>query len=226
MDTVSEYTMEGSVLGEIDSRGEVEERPTGRSSSADGRSTMPVLSVIVPAYNEEATIGQVVERLSSMSILKEVVVVDDGSTDGTCQKVQQLRLPNVRLIRQEQNSGKTAAVRLGLREVTGDLTIIQDADLEYDPGEIEDVIRPILENKADVVYGSRFLVKKATRVLYFYHYLGNKMLTFLSDLLLSMMVPPMGPTRKCSGFASPTCGSSDRSRTAGRQQQYDSASGK
>ena len=142
--------------------------------------------MVVPAYNEEATIGQVVERLSSMSILKEVVVVDDGSTDGTYQKVQQLRLPNVRLIRQEQNSGKTAAVRLGLREVTGDLTIIQDADLEYDPGEIEDVIRPILENKADAVYGSRFLVKKATRVLYFYHYLANKMLTFLCNLLTNV----------------------------------------
>ncbi len=151
-----------------------------------GRSALPLLSVIVPAFNEEPTIGQVLESLCRLSIVKEVVVVDDGSTDATCQKVQQVRLPNVRLIRQERNAGKTAAVRRGLQEVTGEVVIIQDADLEYDPAEIEDVIRPILENKADVAYGSRFLVKRATRLLYFYHYLANKLLTFLSNLLTNV----------------------------------------
>ncbi len=144
------------------------------------------LSVIMPAFNEESTIATVLEKVCCLSNLKEVIVVDDGSTDATCRRVQELELPKVRLIKQERNAGKTAAVRRGLQEVTGDITIFQDADLEYDPDEIESVIRPILENKADVVYGSRFLVKRAARVLYFYHYLANKGLAFLSNLLTNV----------------------------------------
>ncbi len=144
------------------------------------------LSIIIPVFNEETTIGIVLEKVCGIRNLKEVVVVDDASTDASSQVVEKLGLPKVSLIRQEKNAGKTAAVRRGLREVTGDITIIQDADLEYDPDEIEDVIRPILENKADVVYGSRFLVKRATRVLYFYHYLANKSFTFLSNLLTNV----------------------------------------
>ena len=147
---------------------------------------LPILSVVVPAYNEEATITQVLKRLHCLSCLKEVIVVDDGSTDATCQKVQALRLPRIRLIRQERNAGKTAAVRRGLQEVTGEITIIQDADLEYAPEEISDIIWPIVQHQADVVYGSRFRVKKAARVLYFYHYLANKLLTFLSNLLTNV----------------------------------------
>jgi len=141
------------------------------------------LSVIIPAYNEEATISIVLKKVCSLKNLKEVIVVDDCSTDNTHREVEKLGLSNIRLIRLERNSGKTAAVRRGLKEVGGDITVIQDADMEYDPVEIEDVIRPILENNADVVYGSRFLVKRASRVLYFYHYLANKTLTFLSNLL-------------------------------------------
>lgn len=148
--------------------------------------SLPLLSVIVPVYNEESTIGQILDHVHRLSFVKEVIVVDDGSTDATCQKVQDLCIPNVRLIRLDRNAGKTAAVRRGLQEVTGEITIIQDADLEYDPGEIADVIWPILQNKADVVYGSRFLIKRATRVLYFYHYLANKALTFLSNLLTNV----------------------------------------
>ena len=148
--------------------------------------SLPILSVVMPAYNEEATITKVLQRLHDLSCLKEVIVVDDGSTDATCQKVQVLGLPKVHLIRHEQNAGKTAAVRRGLQEVTGEITIIQDADLEYDPEEITDVILPIVQHKADVVYGSRFRVKKAARVLYFYHYLANKFLTFLSNLLTNV----------------------------------------
>jgi glycosyltransferase involved in cell wall biosynthesis len=144
------------------------------------------LSVVIPVFNEESTVGIIIEKVCRLSNLKEVIVVDDGSTDATASKVEELRLPKVRLIRQEKNAGKTAAVRRGLKEVTGDITIIQDADLEYDPDEIKDVIGPILENKADVVYGSRFLVKKAARVLYYYHYLANKSLTFLSNLLTNV----------------------------------------
>ena len=122
---------------------------------------LPILSVVVPAYNEEATITQVLKRLHCLSCLKEVIVVDDGSTDATCQKVQALRLPRIRLIRQERNAGKTAAVRRGLQEVTGGDYHIQDADLEYAPEEISDIIWPIVQHQADVVYGSRFRVKKA-----------------------------------------------------------------
>ena len=148
--------------------------------------SLPLLSVIVPVYNEESTIGQILDHVHRLSFVKEVIVVDDGSTDATCQKVQDLCIPNVRLIRLDRNAGKTAAVRRGLQEVTGEITIIQDADVAYDPGEIADVIWPILQNKADVVYGSRFLIKRATQVLYFYHYLANKALTFLSNLLTNV----------------------------------------
>src|SRR5262245_20810333 len=131
---------------------------------------LPILSVVVPAYNEEATITQVLKRLHCLSCLKEVIVVDDGSTDTTCQKVQALPLPKVRLIRQERNAGKTAAVRRGLQEVTGEITIIQDADLEYDQEEIGDLILPIVLHKADVVYVSSFCVTLCVRVLCFYLY--------------------------------------------------------
>ena len=157
-----------------------------QSRPAEEVLSRPILSVVVPAYNEEATITQVLQRLHCLSFLKEVIVVDDGSTDATCQKVQALRLPEVCLIRQERNAGKTAAVRRALQEVTGEITIIQDADLEYAPEEISDIILPIVQHQADVVYGSRFRVKKAARVLYFYHYLANKFLTLLSNLLTNV----------------------------------------
>ena len=157
-----------------------------QSRPVEGVLRRPILSVVVPAYNEEATISQILQRLHCLSCLKEVIVVDDGSTDATCQKVQALCLPKVRLIRQERNAGKTAAVRRGLQEVTGEITIIQDADLEYAPEEISDIILPIVQHQADVVYGSRFRVKQAARVLYFYHYLANKLLTLLSNLLTNV----------------------------------------
>jgi glycosyltransferase involved in cell wall biosynthesis len=127
-----------------------------------------------------------VKKVCELDNLKEVIVVDDCSTDSTYHIVEELGLPKVYLIRHTKNAGKTAAVRSGLQKVSGDITIIQDADLEYDPHEIESVIKPILENRADVVYGSRFLVKRATRVLYYYHYLANKTLTFLSNLLTNV----------------------------------------
>jgi len=146
----------------------------------------PCLSVIVPAYNEEATIGIILRKLAALPHTREIIVVDDCSTDQTCRWVEEAGLSCVRLVRQPKNSGKTAAVRRGLQEVTGDITMIQNADLEYDPQEIESVIAPILECRADVVYGSRFLVRRATRVLYFYHYLANKGLTFLSNLLTNV----------------------------------------
>ncbi len=144
------------------------------------------LTVLVPAYNEERTIETVLRRVLKLgSILKEVVIVDDGSSDGTAQVVEALAAENplLRFFRLPRNQGKTAAIRQALEKATGDIIIIQDADLEYDPLEIPTVIAPILGGQADVVYGSRFLVRKAARVLYFYHFLANKFLTFCSNLL-------------------------------------------
>jgi glycosyltransferase involved in cell wall biosynthesis len=144
------------------------------------------LSVLVPVYNEEATVQTVLRRVLDLGeILKEVVVVDDGSTDRTAELVEEMAReePLVRFFRLDRNRGKTAAVRHALEQAEGEVVIIQDADLEYDPAEIPEVIAPILDGLADVVYGSRFLVRRAARVLYFYHYLANVGLTFLSNLL-------------------------------------------
>jgi glycosyltransferase involved in cell wall biosynthesis len=167
-------------------QGSPNQEMTAQSRLVEEMLSLPILSVVMPAYNEETTIMQVLTRLHGLRCLKEVIVVDDGSTDTTCKQVEALHLPKVRLIRHAQNVGKTAAVRRGLQEVTGDITIIQDADLEYDPEEIGDVILPIVQHKADVVYGSRFRIKKAARVLYFSHYLANALLTFLSNLFTNV----------------------------------------
>jgi glycosyltransferase involved in cell wall biosynthesis len=147
------------------------------------------LSVVIPAYNEERTIASVVEAVlrHNPSVL-EVVIVDDCSTDGTPQAIERLtaRYPNVRALRHAQNSGKTEALKTGFAATRGDIVIVQDADLEYDPTEIPDVIRPILDGKADVCFGSRFLVRRAARVVYFYHYLANRLLTFMSNLFTNL----------------------------------------
>jgi glycosyltransferase involved in cell wall biosynthesis len=146
----------------------------------------PQLSIIVPAFNEEKTILNVLEALEkALSLPHEVIVVDDGSADGTAAIVEKYaaKHSSVRLIRQPQNRGKTAALVTGFAESRGGIVIVQDADLEYDPAEIPDVIAPILSNKADVVYGSRFLIRRATRVLYYRHFLANRFLTGLSNLL-------------------------------------------
>ena len=149
--------------------------------------TSECLSVVIPAYNEEATLAGVVQRVLSIPFLHEIVIVDDCSTDNTGTIATKLALdPKVRTVRQEKNKGKTEALKTGFALTTGDIVIVQDADLEYDPGDIAEVIAPILSGQADVVYGSRFLVRRAARVLYFYHYLANKGLTFLSNLLTNV----------------------------------------
>jgi glycosyltransferase involved in cell wall biosynthesis len=146
------------------------------------------LSVVIPAYNEEATLRYVVQRVLSIPHLHEVVIVDDCSSDNTGAIAEELshRHPKVKAVRRRVNGGKTEALKTGFALTTGDIVIVQDADLEYDPAEIGDVIAPILEGHADVVYGSRFLVRKAARVLYFYHYLANKALTFVSNLFTNV----------------------------------------
>jgi len=146
------------------------------------------LSVVIPAYNEAATLVDVVHRVLSIPHLHEVIIVDDCSTDRTGAIADELAqlFPKVRAAHHKVNGGKTEALKTGFALSTGDIVIVQDADLEYDPSEIADVIGPILEGHADVVYGSRFLVRKAARVLYFYHYLANKSLAFLSNLFTNV----------------------------------------
>ena len=143
------------------------------------------LSVVIPAYNEAETLMEVVRKVVAVPCLLEVIIVDDCSMDGTPEVIRQLSemYPQVRSVRHSKNAGKTAALKTGFALSSGEIVIVQDADLEYDPAEIPDVIRPIIEGHADAVFGSRFLVRRATRVLYFYHFLANKFLTFLSNLL-------------------------------------------
>lgn len=146
------------------------------------------LSVVIPAYNELVTLPIVVRRVIELPQVLEVIIVDDCSTDGTGKVADDLAAEHerVRVVHHERNSGKTEALKTGFALTTGEIVIVQDADLEYDSDEIPEVIAPILDGYADVVYGSRFLVRKATRVLYFYHYVGNKLLTFTSNMLTNL----------------------------------------
>ncbi len=146
------------------------------------------LSVVIPAYNEENTLKSVVDKVMTLSFLQQIVIVDDCSSDKTPQIADGLasRYSQVVVIHQQRNQGKTEALKAGFQRTTGAIVIVQDADLEYDPDEIPSLIQPILDGHADVVYGSRFLVRKAARVLYFYHYIANRSLTFLSNLITNI----------------------------------------
>lgn len=160
--------------------------PAEPADDRDNGKAKGPLSVLIPVYNEERTIDEVLSRVLALGeVVREIVVVDDGSTDGTAEVVASRSEadPRIRFFSLSHNQGKTAAIRTALEMARGEIIIIQDADLEYDPAEIPLVIEPILCGVADAVYGSRFLVRKATRVLYFYHYLANVGLTFLSNIL-------------------------------------------
>lgn len=148
------------------------------------------LSIVVPIYNEEKTLQIILERILDQPMEKEVILVDDGSTDGTREILASLDHPDIRVILQPENQGKGAALRAGFAKITGDIVLIQDADLEYDPKEYAALIQPIEDGVADVVYGARFL-GGPHRVLYFWHYVGNKLLTLLTNVLFNINLNDM-----------------------------------
>jgi glycosyltransferase involved in cell wall biosynthesis/precorrin-6B methylase 2 len=153
--------------------------------------TTRCLSVVMPCFNETATVLQIIERVLASPYVAEIVVVDDGSTDGTPELVDTVADPRVRLVRQPENLGKGAALRRGFQEITSDLVVVQDADLEYDPTDYAQLLGPLLDGLADVVYGSRFHSGRAHRVLYYWHSVGNRMLTTASNMFSGLNLTDM-----------------------------------
>ncbi len=158
-----------------------------------------LLSVVMPIYNEAATIEQVVDRVNEVALKIELVAVDDGSTDGSREILQRLAAAGKieRLLLHERNRGKGAALASGFGAASGDVVIVQDADLEYDPHEYRKLLQPILDGKADVVYGSRFMGGEPHRVLYYWHYVGNRFLTVLSNMVTNLNLTDMETCYKC-----------------------------
>lgn len=153
---------------------------------------MPILTVVIPVYNECATIAEIIGRVQAVDLDKEIVIVDDCSTDGTREilKVQFSGSHEIRILYQDHNQGKGAALARGFADARGDIVLVQDADLEYDPSEYPRLLAPILAGDADVVYGSRF-TGSPRRVLYFWHTLGNQALTLLSNMLTNLNLTDM-----------------------------------
>ena len=158
------------------------------------------LSVLIPAYNEVNTLEEAIRRVRGVRLPKEIIVVEDGSTDGTRELLMRLAgeakpapdpLNDLKVLFQPKNQGKGAAVRSALSHVTGDIVVIQDADLEYDPRDYMRLLEPILSGQADVVYGTRFYGGGPHRVLFFWHYLGNQLLTFVSNVLTNLNLTDM-----------------------------------
>lgn len=149
-------------------------------------------SVVIPVYNEVKTIEEIVSRVQAVTLEQEIIIVDDSSTDGTREKLKVIsqNCENIKVLYHDHNQGKGAALRTGFESAVGDIIIIQDADLEYDPREYPKLLEPILDGRADVVYGSRFL-GGTHRVLYFWHYVGNKFLTLMSNALTNLNLTDM-----------------------------------
>lgn len=153
---------------------------------------MNKLSIVIPVYNEKNTIEEIVRRVKAIDIDKEIVVIDDFSTDGTRELLKNSLADKIdKVIFHEKNRGKGAALRTGFFHVTGDYVIVQDADLEYNPQEIPLLLQPVLEGKADVVFGSRFMGGRPHRVVYFWHYMGNIFLTLLSNIFTNINLTDM-----------------------------------
>jgi glycosyltransferase involved in cell wall biosynthesis len=151
----------------------------------------PCLSVVIPCYNEAATVEAVIGQVVASPYTAEVLVVDDGSTDGTRDILARVDHPAVRVLLQPHNQGKGAALRRGFAEATADFVVVQDADLEYDPAEYGALVQPLLDDLADVVYGSRFVSSAPHRVLYYWHSVGNRFLTTLSNMLTNLNLTDM-----------------------------------
>ena len=149
------------------------------------------LSVVMPVFNEVGTILTIIKRVQNVAIEKEIIIVDDCSTDGTRELLRGVHDANVRVFYHDKNQGKGAALRTGLSQITGDICVIQDADLEYNPEEYHRLLKPILDGRADVVYGSRFLSSDEHRVLLFWHSVGNKFLTLLSNMFTNLNLTDM-----------------------------------
>lgn len=149
------------------------------------------LSVVIPVYNERETIRELHQRVQAVPIDKEILLVDDFSTDGTREIVRGLAGDTTRIFLHNRNRGKGAALRTGFQNARGDIVIVQDADLEYDPGQYPKLVQPILDGKADVVYGSRFVTGDYRRVLLFWHMVGNRFLTLLSNMLTNLNLSDM-----------------------------------
>jgi len=150
-----------------------------------------LLSVVVPVFNERSTIAEVIRRVRDCDIPCEIILVDDGSTDGTRELLASWRdQSDLRVLMHDVNQGKGAALQTGFAEATGDVVIVQDADLEYDPSEFRKLIQPIVEDQADVVFGSRFTGDNQ-RVLYFWHYMGNRLLTMFSNAMTNLNLSDM-----------------------------------
>jgi glycosyltransferase involved in cell wall biosynthesis len=161
--------------------------------SSHDRATELLLSVVIPVYNEVTTIDRVIATVLDVDVDKEIIVVDDHSTDGTREvlRVLEAQHPNVHVLRHERNRGKGAALRTGFPKARGRFVIVQDADLEYDPAEYPKLLAPLMENEADVVYGSRFVGGDTHRVLYFWHQVGNRMLTLASNVFTNLTLTDM-----------------------------------
>ena len=150
------------------------------------------LSVVVPVYNEKETVREIVRRVRAVPIPKEIILVDDGSSDGTRDVLAEMEdQEDLLIVYHQRNRGKGAALRTGFACATGDVVIVQDADLEYDPGQYPLLIQPIVEGRADVVYGSRFQAGGAHRVLYFWHFVANRLLTTLSNMFTDLNLSDM-----------------------------------
>ncbi len=151
----------------------------------------PDVSVVIPVYNEEKRVRTAVERVLRLSFVKEVIVIDDGSTDNSRQVLSELSDPRLRIIESPKNQGKGAALRRGFAEASGLFVAVHDADLEYDPAEIERLLVPLRDGRADVVFGSRFIGSDEHRVLYYWHSVGNRLLTTLSNMVTNLNLTDM-----------------------------------